>query len=170
MLGRSTHCIERSKYGAHVHPNPLRVLLAGSRQTGIAGGVTPWSRTGGFAFHRVLVLCRIGVVCDDREPSIAGCALWRGRAGYTGAPPAGADLASSRRVSPLDSVVQVLRSIICIALSAASANRGSLTYVFPFGTAVPLQVASAAGFFELMLVTVVSILSVWRTRWEGWED
>ncbi|QIA26567.1 hypothetical protein DYI95_002585 [Thermaerobacter sp. PB12/4term] len=55
--------------------------------------------------------------------------------------------------------------LLYVALGAVGLEPGPLTYTFPFGTIGKTQHASL-GTIEAILALVVSIILVWRTRWE----
>ena len=55
--------------------------------------------------------------------------------------------------------------LIIVALVSAELEPGAAAYTFPFGT-VSRQEAASAGMIEAILALVVSIILVWRTRWE----
>ena len=55
--------------------------------------------------------------------------------------------------------------LIYVALGSAQLEPGAVAYTFPFGT-VSQTYAASAGMIEAILALVVSIILVWRTRWE----
>ena len=55
--------------------------------------------------------------------------------------------------------------LIFVALVSAKLEPGAVVYMFPFGTGGQSYHASR-GIIEAILALVVSIILVWRTRWE----